>query len=203
MDFVAINNSLSSVTKVSGVSPRWLFPVNATAPAGYKLTATLLVIDSSLEQNLLISPRWPFRALKQNEIHVTGSLLRALNIYPDSGNTIQLSIDLSSVFNIPIQNVNLDVPAGAQNVTLPIGALSLLPIAQQKAIIAALNLSNVKINYSFNWLANASSTFTIPPIQSVPASSLGVNPQTAFTINFAPLGKLLECFVSIESHFLD
>lgn len=101
LNYTFINDSLTvgAQASVAGASPRWYLRVNASNPRllpddpRQSVSVGLLVIDSEWEERIGLAPLWPHRPLGYQEVHVSGSLLRALNIEPEKGQRIRIQLD--------------------------------------------------------------------------------------------------------------
>ena len=86
--------SLSSLSTVTGATPRWLLRGKASAreaPAN-ALPATILICDLAREDALNIGRGWPHRLLGEDEAHVSSALLAALGLRANAGQRLRVDI---------------------------------------------------------------------------------------------------------------
>ncbi|KAI9168390.1 hypothetical protein H9P43_007762 [Blastocladiella emersonii ATCC 22665] len=180
LNYTSANASLASVASLQGAVPRWLIPVNVTSPASdnwdpsvtdpVAASAYLLVIDSSLEEQIGVGVAWPHRALGDGEAHVTGSLLRSLRKRPNRGDRLGIRLDLAAFLGA---NTTAAANVGNTTVTLTsaqVDQLSLvLGVPRAQLLAGATQLPdgqyqlmlNTATNNNVSQLTTLSQEFTI------------------------------------------
>lgn len=87
---------LAPVGIVEGLAPRWL-TISRLIPFERPETNSsviLIAIDSVLEKKIGIGRSWEHRPLGPNEMHVTSSVLRRMDVLPNTNTNVTLNIDL-------------------------------------------------------------------------------------------------------------
>lgn len=93
MNFTDINRKLANTAHLVGVSPRWLsFAVLSKTSDYLRNSSTVaLVVNSTQEAKIGLGRRWNHKPLVGRTCHITGSLMRFLDI--KSGDNVSVSID--------------------------------------------------------------------------------------------------------------
>ena len=159
LNYTKIQATLSQVPKLAKVAPRWIIPVTVVNELNGKSSkAMALIVDSSLEDSNEIAPLWSNRPLGMNEMHCSDSLIRNLNLLPDSGNTLGISLNISSldqtnITSLPLQfklNTNLSDAAVTSVNQLNTG-VALLNVNGETSVLVpntfATNLAETNITF--------------------------------------------------------
>eukprot|EP00762_Andalucia_godoyi_P002414 ANDGO_02681.mRNA.1 FtsX domain-containing protein len=157
-----VASALGSVDVVSGVAPRWVFPIrlsNKYDPT--KNTTTLaLLADTAHEESIHLGRAFPYRKLGYAECHVTESLLRGMGVGPNYGNRLLMTISPTDILSI-ITSASADSGASGGNGTSPSTSFLTDPAA------ARAFLSSFGLNFS------APITLNISAFQSLINQQLG------------------------------
>lgn len=112
-----MNLKLSNHPRIVGTSPRWILPANVqnTKHPSRNTTAMLLIVDTDREEQMGLGRTWSHRPLGHGEAHVRDSILRAIGVRADRGESINIQLSLTGLQaalsgqdQAISQNVNLD-----------------------------------------------------------------------------------------------
>eukprot|EP00026_Physarum_polycephalum_P001035 Phypoly_transcript_01036.p1 GENE.Phypoly_transcript_01036~~Phypoly_transcript_01036.p1 ORF type:complete len:1168 (+),score=174.37 Phypoly_transcript_01036:78-3581(+) len=87
---------LSDVETVEGLAPRWLSIARLVPDVRPETNSSviLIAIDSLLEKKIGIGRSWTHRPLGDAEMHVTSSVLRRMDVLPNTNTSVNMVIDL-------------------------------------------------------------------------------------------------------------
>ncbi|EGC28601.1 hypothetical protein DICPUDRAFT_159955 [Dictyostelium purpureum] len=100
-----LNHTLNGASTVHGVAPRWVsisdINTNQTLTNDTSITnsASLLVMvmNTTLEKEMGLGRGWKYPPLVGNQIHITSSFLRRINIQPNKNQAVHLHMDFFDV----------------------------------------------------------------------------------------------------------
>ena len=118
LNYTYIKEALNNVPGLAKNAPRWLLPVNVVNTKNKRSSKAIAVfIDSDYEEDYELAPLWSNRPLSNNEMHCSDTLIRSLNLLPNSGDTLAITINTTSFFRNNITNQNIRIPLNVQNLT--------------------------------------------------------------------------------------
>jgi len=96
-----IDLKISEAPLVVGAVPRWVFLGKVSNPNNptYNTSSAILIIDSRQETEIGLGRGWIHPPLGRDETHISSSVLRALGVEANKGETIILTIDFISVLD--------------------------------------------------------------------------------------------------------
>jgi ABC-type antimicrobial peptide transport system permease subunit len=187
-----MSKTFAGDSRVAGISPRWILTATvANSMEPWRNTTTiLLIIDTEREQELGIGRSWPYRPLGNREAHVRDSVLRAIGVRANRGETMNIRVSLKGLqaafsgANQAIQQ-DLDVspadnpfdPPSDKNNAIPSNIdFNLDPTQMIKAILINSGFDfnktiSVNLTMVVDQLKNAG--FDVPPIIEILAKSIG------------------------------
>jgi len=112
LNHTEIEEKLKNVTFIDGATPRWIFEGMARKLDNPKenATLTLIFVNTTKEINMGLGREFPKRKLKDNEVILTRSILRSLDIDTSSNPTLELYINLMSFLDAFYNETKLQVP---------------------------------------------------------------------------------------------
>eukprot|EP00834_Sanchytrium_tribonematis_P003721 NODE_154_length_15322_cov_0.584510.p1 type:complete len:676 gc:universal NODE_154_length_15322_cov_0.584510:11816-9789(-) len=114
LNYTQLKRQLLNTSGIDKIAPRWILPINVVNSLNKKTSkAIAVIIDSTLEDDNEIAPLWNKRPLGSNEMHCSDSLIRNLNLLPNSGNTLDITLNLTGFQQANIsKNADFTIPLG-------------------------------------------------------------------------------------------
>ncbi|KYQ92900.1 hypothetical protein DLAC_05491 [Tieghemostelium lacteum] len=93
-----LNQTLANANTVHGIAPRWLSLGDMTAPSTNQTGSLIyLVINSELEKSIGLGRGWTLPPLVGNQIYMSSTFLRRLQIKPNENQQVNMHIDFIDV----------------------------------------------------------------------------------------------------------